>query len=382
MVGAMITNREESRRTLVASLQSAALFLLFIGLTTPASAQDAALVRVETVRTEPLTQTVPVIGRFVALRSGDVAARIDAPVKQLLAEVGDVVRKSEVIAVLDDEILQAERALSESEFLESKAEVGAWAAEADQAQTELDRQARLKKSTAFSQARFEDAQKKMAVATARIKRAEAKMAIKSAALRRKALEISYATVRAPYEGVIVRRHTDAGAYVSKGDAIVKIIGSRSLEIEADVPFRRLGGLVLEREVDIKLDDGSKHTATVRAVLPSENPLTRTRAVRLRPKMGTTVKSLAESQSVIVAVPVGLERRVLTVHKDAILNRQGANIVYVVADGVASPRTLLLGEAVGGRMEVVSGLKAGEKVVVRGNERLTPGAKVRIEKGSS
>lgn len=382
MVGAMITNREESRRTLVASLQSAALFLLFIGLTTPASAQDAALVRVETVRTEPLTQTVPVIGRFVALRSGDVAARIDAPVKQLLAEVGDVVRKSEVIAVLDDEILQAERALAESEFLESKAEVGAWAAEADQAQTELDRQARLKKSTAFSQARFEDAQKKMAVATARIKRAEAKMAIKSAALRRKALEISYATVRAPYEGVIVRRHTDAGAYVSKGDAIVKIIGSRSLEIEADVPFRRLGGLVLEREVDIKLDDGSKHTATVRAVLPSENPLTRTRAVRLRPKMGTTVKSLAESQSVIVAVPVGLERRVLTVHKDAILNRQGANIVYVVADGVASPRTLLLGEAVGGRMEVVSGLKAGEKVVVRGNERLTPGAKVRIEKGSS
>lgn len=382
MVGAMITNIEKRRGTLAASVQAAALILLVIDPATPALAEDAALVRVETVRTEPLTQTVPVIGRFVALRSGDVAARIDAPVKQLLAEVGDVVRKSEVIAILDDEILQAERALAESEFLESKAEVVAWAAEADQAQTELDRQARLKKSTAFSQARFEDAQKKMAVATARIKRAEAKMAIKSAGLRRKALEISYATVRAPYEGVIVRRHTDAGAYVSKGDAIVKIIGSRSLEIEADVPFRRLGGLVLEREVDIKLDDGSKHTATVRAVLPSENPLTRTRAVRLRPKMGTTVKSLAESQSVIVAVPVGLERRVLTVHKDAILNRQGANIVYVVADGVASPRTLLLGEAVGSRMEVVSGLKAGEKIVVRGNERLTPGAKVRIEKGSS
>lgn len=382
MVGAMIPNREKSYGTLTAWLRPAALIVLIIGLMTPASAEDAALVRVEKVRTEPLTQTVPVIGRFVALRSGDVAARIDAPVKQLLAEVGDVVRKSEVIAILDDEILQAERALAESEFLESKAEVVAWAAEADQAQTELDRQARLKKSTAFSQARFEDAQKKMAVATARIKRAEAKMAIKSAALRRKALEISYATVRAPYEGVIVRRHTDAGAYVSKGDAIVKIIGSRSLEIEADVPFKRLGGLALEREVDVKLDDGSKHTATVRAVLPSENPLTRTRAVRLRPKMGTTVKSLAESQSVIVAVPVGQERRVLTVHKDAILKRQGANIVYVVADGVASPRTLLLGEAVGGRMEVVSGLKAGEKVVVRGNERLTPGAKVRIEKGSS
>lgn len=356
--------------------------LLGVGLHAPAIAQESQLVRVETVRMEPLTQTVPVIGRFVALRSGDIAARIDAPVKELKAEVGDVVRNSEVIAILDDEILQAERALAESEFLEAKADMLAWSAEGDQAQTELDRQARLKKSTAFSQARFEDAQKKMAVATARIKRAEAKMAIKKAALKRKALDVAYATVRAPYEGVVVRRYTDAGAYVNKGDPLVKIIGTQSLEIEADVPFRRLGGLSLEREVDVTLDDGSRHTATVRAVLPSENPLTRTRAVRLRPKIGETVKSLAESQSVIVSVPVGKERRVLTVHKDAILKRQGANIVYVVADGTASPRTVLLGEAVGSRLEVVKGLAAGDKVVVRGNERLQPGAKVRIEKGSS
>ena len=348
----------------------------------PAFAQQPSLVRVEEARYEPLTQTVPVIGRLISLQTGDVAARVAGPVENMLVRVGDRVTKGQIVAVLDAETLKADKDLAESELAEAEAEHKIWVAELDVAKTEFERQQGLRKSTAFSQARFDDALKKVAVAESRVARAMANIAIKKAALERKVIDVEYAEVRAPFEGVVIRRYTDAGAYVDRGEQVIRIIGDRNLEIEAEVPSQRLAGLEVGRTVQFMLDDDSKHQATVRAVLPSENPLTRTRTVRFEPKFEATSQQLAHSQSVQIAVPLGGKRRVLTVHKDAILKRQGSDLVFVISGDVAEPRPIRLGESVGSRVEVLGGLKAGDQVVVRGNERLQPGAKVRVEKGAT
>ena len=68
---------------------------------------------------------------------------------------------------------------------------------------------------------------------------------------------------------------------------------------------------------------------------------------------------------------------LTVHKDAIIQSQGQTVVYVVDGETAMPRILRIGESLGSRLEVLDGLENGELVVVRGNERLSPGTRVRI-----
>jgi len=360
-----------------------ACLLAFLGFAqTPVLAQQPSLVRVEEARYEPLTQTIPVIGRLISLQTGDVAARVAGPVENLLVRVGERVTKGQVIAVLDSETLKADKDLAESELAEAEAEHKIWVAEVDVAKTEFKRQEGLRKSTAFSQARFDDALKKVAVAESRVQRALASIAIKKAALERKVLDVEYAEVRAPFEGVLIRRYTDEGDYVDRGERVVRIIGDRNLEIEAEVPSQRLPGLEVGRTVQIMLDDDSKHEATVRAVLPSENPLTRTRTVRFEPKFEPTSQQLVHSQSVQIAVPLGGNRRVLTVHKDAILKRQGSDLVFVISGDVAEPRPIRLGESVGSRVEVLGGLKAGDQVVVRGNERLQPGAKVRVEKGAT
>lgn len=361
-----------------------ALLFVDIGGGAPVLGQapEGELVVVEKVRVEPLSQTVPIAGRLVSLRVGDVAARIAGPVGAIRVEVGDRVSKGQVIADLDSETLQAEVEMSQSELAEAQAELETWVAEKEVALTELRRQEGLRKSVAFSHAKFEDAQKKAGVAEARVGRARANVAIRRTNLQRRQIDLEYATVRAQYDGVVVRRYTEVGAYVSKGDRVVRIIGDRALEVEADMPVRRLSGLPLGRKVEFTLDDGTKHMATVRAILPSENPLTRTRIVRLVPDFSKTVRPLAESQSVIVAVPVSDDREVVTVHKDAILKRPNGDMVFVVKDHKAMPRPVTVGEAVGGRLEVVSGLKKGELVVIRGNERIQPGTKVRVEKGSS
>ena len=117
-------------------------------------------------------------------------------------------------------------------------------------------------------------------------------------------------------------------------------------------------------------------ASVRAVVPDESPLTRTRSVRFTINLSVQERNLAANQSVVLAIPLGKEHDVVSVHKDAVINRKGKNIVFVVKDGVANIRTIRLGESIGTRFVVLDGLQTGDIVVVRGNERLRSGQKVK------
>ncbi|MEX2454630.1 MAG: hypothetical protein WD470_07995, partial [Rhodospirillaceae bacterium] len=132
----------------------------------------------------------------------------------------------------------------------------------------------------------------------------------------------------------------------------------------------------------RLDDGTEHLAEVRSIVPQENVRTRTRPVRFAPKFGETSKPLAANQSVTVDVPVGEISEVVTVHKDAVVYRGQDTVVYAVRNGRAFPVKAKLGDAVGSRFIVLSGLEAGDSVVTHGNETLPPGAEIRLFEGDA
>jgi RND family efflux transporter MFP subunit len=360
---------------------------LLIGLVSmvagaPAGAQvDQTLVRVDRVRLEPLAQKVPVLGRLVARQAGEVAARINGPVEAFRVEVGDRVEAGQVVAELNRTYLLAQRDVAAAGLATARARKATALAQLELARQELKRLAALKKSAAFNQARHDDARQKVAIAEAQVAEAEAAVFSAQADLELDEINLSYAEIRVPYSGVISQRMTEAGAYLQTGDPVVRMVGDRSLEIEADIPVQRLAGVDPGTRVGVTLDDGTTHGATVRAVVPEENPLTRTRAVRFSPEFGATARPLAADQSVTVYVPVGAPRNVLTVHKDAVIKRGPASLVYVVEGDTAEMRRITLGEPTGSRYEVLDGLKEGESVVVRGNERLRPGDKVRIDGAS-
>lgn len=340
--------------------------------------QEASPVRVDAVRSEPLNQTVPVVGRLVARQAGSVAAHISGPIQEFRVEVGDRVAAGDIIAVLDDTSISAERDMAAAELTIAQAEVSTKQAEVALARQELQRLERLQSSAAFSQARFDDARQEVAIAEAAAREAEASVASARASLRLADINLGDTKVLAPYDGVISQRLSEAGSYASDGDALVRMIADQTLEVEADVPSNRLLGLTSGAAVEVVLDDGTLIGATVRAVIPDENPLTRTRAVRFIPRLSDVTTPLANEQSVTVMVPIGAPRQIVSVHKDAIIQRADGAMVFVVSEGQAQSRPIVLGEPVGNRYEVIKGLLEGEKTVVRGNERLRPGASVRID----
>jgi RND family efflux transporter MFP subunit len=354
-----------------------ALAVVLAGPVALAQTPPEALVRVDAVRDEPLSQTVPVVGRIVARRAGNVAARVGGPIARFHAEVGDHVEVGQVIATLDREMLEVERELAKSRTAEARARLETRRAWLGLAKLERGRFERLKQTQAAAKSSYDDARQQEVIAQAELREAAAAIASAEAQLREAEIELARVEIKAPYTGVITRRLVEAGDYVQPGAALVHMISDTELEVEADVPHERIGGLKPGAEVRLSLDDGTEHRAWVRAVIPEENRLTRTRLVRFIPTFEGEKRPLAAEQSVTVHVPVGAARNVLSVHKDAVTRRGSQSLVYVVEDATAELRSVQLGEAVGNRFEVLGGLQAGDTVVVRGNERLQPGDRVRV-----
>ena len=361
----------------LAAVAAAAALWLGAGVPDGAAQQPPAVVSVDEVRMEAMAQTVPVIGRLVARRAGEVAARAAGPVDALHVEVGDRVETGDAIAVLDTVRLRAERDRLAAIVNQAQAQLERMTAQAALHRQELRRLEGLRNSAAFSQGRYEDAKQEVIIAESAIGTADATRVSAAASLSLAQIDLSWATIQAPYPGVITKVHTEVGAWLAVGQPVVSLLNDLDLEVEADVPSSRVAALIDGTAVALVLDDDSEHTAAVRTVVPEENALTRTRQVRFTPHFGPVSKPLAVNQSATVLIPAGAERRVLTVHKDAIVRNQGQAFVYVASEGTAQIRPVQLGAAVGGRFEVLGGLGPGEPVVVRGNERLQPGQAITV-----
>ena len=336
-----------------------------------------APVGVDEVRLEPVAQTVPGLGRFVAPQSGVVAARAAGPVAELKVSVGDHVERGAVLAELNQDRLRAQLALQTAELDALKAARETASAKEKYAANELQRITKLRKSAAFSQYDYDSREQELAVSRSARLEAEARIARGETNRRLAEIELRDGVIKAPYPGVVTLRHTSAGAWLKIGDPVVTLINDGELEIEADVPADRLAALTVGSEIEVALDDGSRFTAAVRAVIPDENPAARTRPVRLVPRFdpdNTTLRP-AVNQAVTLQLPVSSASEVVSVAKDAVIRRGREALVFVVEQGTAQPRPVELGHALGSRFQVLGGLQPGDVVVVRGNERLRPGQPV-------
>jgi RND family efflux transporter MFP subunit len=336
----------------------------------------ATRVVVNAVRQEPYRQTVPILGRFVTRQAGEIAARINGAIKEFRVDVGDRVKAGDVIAVLVKSRLKWQRDLKRSEVSQFAAQFKTKKQEVILLRQELQRLQSLKKSPAFSQARLDDKIQQIVVAESQALEAQAELNMARANQKLAEIDLQDAEVKAAHAGVISKRHTSLGAYVDVGDPVVTVLDDETMEIEAAVPANHISGAKPHTEVVVVIDKTHRIKAMVRAVIPEENPLSRTRAVRLIPIYPNDSPNIyAANQSVVLHFPAAAAQSVLTVHKDAVISRKGRKIVVLAIDGKAVIRNVKLGPPTGSRFIVEDGLAAGELTIVRGNERLLPGTAV-------
>ncbi len=379
----------------MSSLRNAVLFLavLAAGPETTAFAQDrAASVQVAHAEMQTISDTVPLLARIVAGVESQIAARAPGIVASVAVRVGDHVEAGDELVRLDDTVYGIELDAAQAALRRAEAGVQTALARVRLTDQSLARASRLRGSTAFSSGQFEDRVQEKAEAESEVLRAKADVENAKADLARAEYNFSHTSIVAPYAGIVLARTAQPGQYMTLADTAATLLDVSSLEIEADVPADLIAGLAPGSEVAAVFDEGKPSALStpvrVRTIVPRETTSTRTRPVRF--SLGTAeidTSYLAAGASVTLRVPVGAERRVVAVPKDALVQSRGGWIVFVAEDDKASPRQVEIGTAVSGMIEIRTGVAEGEPVVVRGNERLRPGQAIQAmpveqAKGSS
>jgi len=203
---------------------------------------------------------------------------------------------------------------------------------------------------------------------------EKKAATLKATLEKQLLELKKTTITAPFSGLVQKKETEQGEWVSTGRQIATIADDREFEIHVDVPQQQLAFLKKGDSVPIRCS-GQQFMGEFSYVIPQGNISTRTFTIKLKTK---GIKNLIEGMEAYAQLPTGKKQQSLLVPRDAVVKQFGQDVVFVANEGKAKMVPIqIIGYQ--GMQAAVSGsdLFEGMQVVVKGNERIRDGQAIRI-----
>jgi RND family efflux transporter MFP subunit len=200
-----------------------------------------------------------------------------------------------------------------------------------------------------------------------------------AAVQQAQLQVDYATVRAPFDGMVAELYIHPGSMVGPSVPLASVISSE-LEAPVNVDEAQIGQISSGQNAALTVAafPGQSFPALVTSVAPAADASTHTFVVKITP---ADPKGLLRSGMYADVSILTQERpQALMVPRAAVTDVNGQKTVYVVVDGRAEPRTVTVGLTDTDHIEILSGISAGDPVVVAGQANLTPGAAVKVSEG--
>ena len=190
-------------------------------------------------------------------------------------------------------------------------------------------------------------------------------------------ELKRATVKAPFDGVVTERVVRAGTDINRSDILLKLLDTEHLEVRLYIPVKYLA--YVRKGLELKLQAiGQTISTEVTAVIPSTDPLSQTFEVRIQIPEHMN-EFWTAGQLVKVTVPVQDAHPSLTVHRDAlILRRDGTFVVKVDRENKAHRLLVKVGKGTLDRVSIQGDLQRGDRIAIRGAERLNEGQSVVVQ----
>jgi membrane fusion protein (multidrug efflux system) len=313
----------------------------------PTGGNQPVPVKMMQVQTAPVTDTVTAAGTLTAHESVVLRPEIDGRIVSLSFKEGQLVRKGAIVVKLDD--------------AEQRAAVAAAEADLKLAESRYKRTEELAGKGFISQQALDDARANLDILKARTQ--EVRVAL------------ARTVIRAPFTAQAGLRKLSPGAYVEKGDDIVELAAVDQLNLDVRVPEVYLPQVKIGQPVKLTVDalPGESFAGRVYAMEPVVDLATRGALVRARiPNPSGRLKP-----GMFARVSADLSRRpnAVVVPEQAILPKGNKSFVYKVVEGKAMLTPVELGRRTPGQVEVVSGIRAGDTIVVDGLLKLQPGAPV-------
>jgi HlyD family secretion protein len=372
-------------------------------------APEVDIARATQVVTTPGGSTaLPVLiatGYVVARHSSDVGVKTGGRLATLKFEEGTRVRKGEIIAEIEHAEIAAQLEAAHRAVVEAEAQLLQMRAARDEDLRNVDRQRALAKDGITTTQALTAAESAAAVSAARVTSAEAAIASSRARVRVTEEAIENTNVRAPFDGVVIKKRAEVGETVSpfgvagqasrEGGAIATIADLAELEVQTEVSENTVAKLVNAMPAEVKLQayQDQVYKGRLRQIFPSADRAKAIVEVRVtilnadahvKPEMTASV-TFQEPHAAQSAADRGKTPAspappvpIVLVPKRAVVDHNGQQVVWVVTQSSATRRVLTLGSERIDQVEVRSGLVPGEAVILNPPAGLADGALVRVK----
>jgi RND family efflux transporter MFP subunit len=328
-------------------------------------------------------------GTVRAATATQISSRVMAYVSEVRANAGDQVRAGQVLAILDSRdadvrIRQAEAAQEEARSAALEAEQGYASAKAnlELAETTFARMKDLFDKTSISRQEFDEATARLKVARAALEMASARRAQVGAKIRQAEQESEgvailrgYSTLTAPFAGVITEKTVEPGNLAVPGAPLMTLERGGSYRLEANVEESMTRQVRLGQTVEVSIDALDRHVnGRVSEIVPAVDPTARTSLVKIDIPSMPGLRTGLFGRARFAAG----SKKMLTTPVSALGERGQVQWLMVASDGVAHSRIVTTGERRGERVEVLSGLADGERIIAPVPPGLTDGDRIEVK----
>ena len=366
--GGVVNEQGHSRLAALVCLPS----LLFLhGCDNPQQQAKAELppaaVTVAPVAEDKITPTVTFTGRVQAQDKVDLRARIDGFLEKRLFNEGQDVKKGDLLFVI-------EQAPYKSAIAEIKADIQKAEAALTLANIEVKRATELVAKEVGTQKRLDDVTMQQA-------RARGEIARLKASLEKAELNLSYTEIRAPLAGRIGRATVSVGNYVGpSSEPLATIVKQDPIYVSFPVTQREMLQLRKDQKsghaettIYVRLADGSRYAQAGKADFVDVTVSQGTDTVQVRATFPNPNRILVDGQLVAVVAEVGKPQPALLIPQQALqMDQAGPFVLVVDGDNKVEVRRIEVGPAPGAQVTVTKGLKAGEKIITEGVQKVRPG----------
>jgi RND family efflux transporter MFP subunit len=359
-------------------------------------------VKVEEIRQETVRRAVEVVGTLAAVDQVTVSSETEGKVSRILADLGDRVTAGQALIQLDNEKQQYNFDQQKAALARALAQYGATdpqhlpdiektpdvqkaSADLQQAKQSFERASELFKRTLVPRQTLDDAETAL-----QSKKASYDASLQTAKNLRASIQASEATmkladrqfrdtqIRAPFDGYIEKRLVNLGELVKAQMPVIAVVRLDPLKIVAEIPEKMAPWIKDGQPVELHVDAYPQRAfeGKVSRISPAVN--TATRAFPFEALVPNRDAVLKPGTFARVHIESGREDQVLTLPYGALQYRYGVNRVFVVDNDKLNVRELKVGDRLGERIEILAGVKAGDRVAVTDVEKLVDGAKVSVQ----
>jgi len=356
-------------------------------------------VAVEEARRAPIPRKVEFVGSLAGIEQFTLSSEVEGTVQRVFADLGDRVERGQVLLALDAEEfrLRRDQAAAEAAQVAARLGIGGEGVEADventslvrkaqaeylNAKTDFERRAALLEKNLIARKEADDAQARYLVAEAGLRAAREEANTLLATLRARRAQLALAEkkladtqVRSPAAGWVEARLVSAGEYIKVGTPLFRLVNDRPIKMVGEVPEAYAPALRPGLRVELAVEGypGRVFHGALSRVAPSANPTSR--AIQVEALFPNARRELKPGFFGRAAVLLRVDPDAVTVPKTAVVTFAGVDKVFVVAGGAARERRVTLGADLGDRVEIASGVAAGERVAVSDTGRLAEGIPV-------